>query len=324
MYPTLEDFNIDHGIDWITATHHYEVGEDRTYTMPTVSEEVWVRCHAIISRLPASFDDGIPHLKMVNPPRYYRYAVKTASGDVMLAWGGQKQGIMIQFHGQYFQQWYGINTLVEIVKNGWKVTRLDYQVTAQYRDEYINVNPTVPLYRARPMGRAIEKDFEVRGIRSPKIGWPTPKTFGEDTVYFGRRTSALFGRIYDKKYWANEPAPAVRWEVEFKRISAKDATDAIISGEAHGLVHFMIGWMYAKGNLIPSWLGMFDDTIKVKIRRAEVREETSREKWFNAVVAKSFKKWAEDDPYKARDWLNDQRDKSAIIKIIDEMGGEIG
>lgn len=83
---------------------------------------------------------------------------------------------------------------------------------------------------------------------------------GGGTLYVGKRGSEQFGRIYDKGDQLGTVPPRVywRWEVEYKRGSATNVVDMLLSlpepeRRAHWISDQVCGWFHERGILFPSF-----------------------------------------------------------------------
>lgn len=174
---------LDAGCDWITATTK-QVNQ-------SASLSLWA-------------SQVFKHQRAVgNVPRAWGMAGFSgfACGQIQLGMRGDE--FMVRLSGQLAQ-----SNWKELYKRSESITRFDVQVT--HRDN------RDPRRRIRTHYRqALSHSSKMK--RGPYVTLITGND-GSDTLYLGRRTSNVYGRVYNKGVESGDPhfARAVRFEVEFK------------------------------------------------------------------------------------------------------------
>lgn len=292
----LVNLKIDVRPDWLTVTGAYDDPVPRPVEMPENSAQVWV----MFRRLCGAFADDIlfneKGFKEVKSPPYYRYALHNTEKGIMIAFGGSKQGYMIQFQGHW---WATTKTDMHVFKmciaqQGLKPTRLDWSMTISRNHLFDYLSAEYCFYYAR-------KVRDDAGAKTPRIGLPTPKN-DLNTVNFGSRESAKFMRIYDKHYWSEDEVPAIRFEMEYKR-DAAIAAWRIWLVENDRLTVDMLNFAFQEQSQWPAWMSWLVEDDYPAVPSTMPKEPSNRDRWFNGVVKKSFVQWALEEPVHARQWL---------------------
>lgn len=176
---------IEAGVDWLTLTASNE----------TVAAQLSALWPSIVSR--ETDNGGIPTERPL-----LGYTGVMVNGQF---YGSRADGWMLRVTGESANHW-----AKQLVATAAKVTRIDVQVTV--RTEH---------YRA-DLGRVERAQAKVNRAALPGRNWakmPMHDGDGEgDTVFVGSRTSARYGRIYDKQKESGDDRyeRCWRYEVEYK------------------------------------------------------------------------------------------------------------
>lgn len=178
----------DYGVDWITC---FQAGR-------TPRANLRDEGSALVEEEARAGND-------VRQFKWQGFAGKTSGGA---SYGTRPDGYLVQLRGSTARDHWR-----KLVPYSTGVSRLDVQVTARFDEPLAGVIPR--LYTQR------RKAPNARGRRS-SLTLITSTATG-DSLYVGRRSSDLYGRIYDKGL-EERCAPAntlLRWEVEAKREHAR-------------------------------------------------------------------------------------------------------
>lgn len=284
--------------DWMTVTGKYEQIRGEGRGVPDRNEEALALATAIRESIFAEFViEGEPFVRQ-RPPKYYRYAFALKASGVVIAFGGLRQGWMVQFHGHWWSTiWRDGFDMSPVIRNNLKVTRFDWSLTIQPKIEAGGW--------ARHFFQHGNELNERLGRKTPRWHYPHAEE-GEETYYAGSRESEKFFRVYDKVYWDGFKYPAVRLEMEYKYAAAPTAFMDWYEGKGE-MSTDMLCHVFTEDNA--NWplilLGWGDDAEFVRVRPLRLRPETSRERWFNEQIKAAFKNWAEDEPTLALQWARD-------------------
>lgn len=121
-----------------------------------------------------------------------------------LSWGDRETDSIIQISGVLAGAMYG-----DFIKHPVNCTRIDLAVTVRYNSPQDGI--------ARNYFDIIAALSEEQ--RPPREYGLIHQLFGGDTLYVGKRTSATFGRVYNKGAESGDPGyeNCWRWEVEIKK-----------------------------------------------------------------------------------------------------------
>lgn len=280
--------------DWMTITGKYRQFGNTLVREPEYSADV-ADCavQIMVGLLGIGWHDyGV--WKEVKAPPHYKYALSSTEGGVLIAFGRVSQGWMVQLHGTW---WAASRLLIDfssnIERHDLHVSRFDYSITVQ---------PNIPDGKswAEYMGAFAQYRRDQRGDTHPIFAKPYAPSHLK-TVTAGSRKSPIFIRCYDKPYWADETEPAIRLECEYKKDAAMNAFRAWTENPMLCVSDVLARW-FGEGELPEPFDVLMTGSPVKSIRSTLPPPPSDREKWFNGVVRKAFKKWAGDDYLAALKW----------------------
>jgi hypothetical protein len=281
--------------DWMTITGKYKDYAAGQFREPEFSADVMPLAQfAMVNLLGIGWHDyGV--WKEVKAPPHYKYALLSDEGGVLIAFGRASQGWMVQLHGTW---WAASRLLIDfsskIERHGLHVSRFDYSLTVQA--EMVNGGSW-----AEYMGAFAEYQRDLRGDKYPIFAHPYAPSHLK-TVTAGSRKSPIFIRCYDKPYWADETEPAIRLECEYKKKAAMNAFRAWTENPILCVSDVLARWFGADEVPEPFDCLLTGSPVKT-VRSTMPPPPSDREKWFNGVVLRAYKKWAGEDSTKAGNWL---------------------
>lgn len=246
------------GVDWITLT------QQRT----KASETLYDRGVAIVR---AEVERGEDNQAW----RWQGYRGYRCGG---VSVGLRRDGFIVQLRSETARE-----RALDIVPTADNVSRLDLQITAR-------------LDEARPQFIRSEYARLRRGRR--KVGRPVEHTlidsrYRGSSLYLGRRSSDSYGRLYDKG-GEERTAPlgtSMRWEVEFKRAAAAQATAELLTAQSSAAASADIVSAYFAGRGVRCVSSKYEG---LKIPRApQVGAASRRFVYLSSIVAPMVEKLLE-------------------------------
>jgi len=183
----------------------------------------------------------------------------------------------------------GVETIVrltgEYASSNWRrfyaladgCSRLDLQVTVDTHRKASTV--VAKHYRQAARARGRNKNF-------PKV-WECRDSNGPATLYFGKRVSALFGRVYDKfsESQAKWPEGAVRFELQHNGKAAKLIASKLFRARSEKVaIADRVSSYFRNHGLTPLWPIEFNDNYNCPRRRSD---DDKRLAWLQAQVRPS-------------------------------------
>lgn len=255
------------GVDWVTATTSDPSG------LNTLAKDWHIWCEVAGKAGDVLKPDG----KL----GYKGYSIQN------VFFGVREDGAMLVATGWAADIWYNI-----VYGAGWRVTRLDIQVTGV-------VNEGLEGLSEQLAAAAVEARGGGSGGRPRKV--TRIQGYGDgDTVAIGSRSSGQFGRAYDKSAEAPGEYPAGSWrfEVEYKKEYAQAALEGIMSApDAQAAVRGMVKRFYeARGVTVPFTLD--GEAVDLHIEKVVTSDDKSLhwlEKHVRPTVDRLIKRGKRDD-----------------------------
>ncbi|MND45556.1 Replication initiation factor [compost metagenome] len=253
---------------------------------------------------------GIPETEFIEMPRgLHGYHSQLACGDIRILHEGKADmGIHVQFSGQGCRQWenYWGASWEQLLENlyhaGANFSRLDLAVDdIRYNDEepYFRV----PDIISRAKNGTCRSKFR-KGRREESFSLGDGSSDG-DTIYFGRSSSDLQVRIYEKNYERKNEGFDLhdnltawnRVELQLRDQRALDAVELILKGNESGNIIFgllsnYINFCDPNGDSNKSrwpisqfWLDFLNDAEKLKLaKKAPDKTIPRKQAWLNNQV----------------------------------------
>lgn len=284
--------------DWLTLTGRYE-GVPSVGTFPDNHSDAMPIAIGVRDTIASSlgvYPDAV--WKDIKPPAFYKYAWQSSDG-IMAAFGGQKQGYMVQLHGKWWEGDVASPAAVDAAMKtlGLTATRFDIALTVERVGEWEDM--TADLFSS-----FVDFAKATQARRKPIKSVPYSKHDDYRTFYYGSRKSAKFCRIYDKDYFADSSHTDTRVEMEYKKDMASVMWTLWSAGDAEAVFgdmsHFLFGSATSEGNPLAWVWGVPAERVSAPSRKSE---PSARQGWFNGVVLAAFKKWLEEEPGAAALWL---------------------
>ena len=227
--------------------------------------------------------------------------------------GKSDAGTMVQLSGALaWERWYDVGN------HSKKCTRIDLQVTWP-----IEGNP----------GEYIREQYEVGKLAPHTRGKPPELTLtdtpnGAKMLTVGRRSSELYGRMYDKFKESHMPEykSCVRWEIECKADTANDLNAYMRANRFEpGVTRAVVKEYWSKRGMTPFWDTYESYDSKPPMKR--VKSDATKLAWLATQVRptlrKLYKTGHEADAIRAifGDSLSEE-DVAAIIFITSNVPGD--
>lgn len=311
----MSDLNVKVDIrpDWLTMTGRYLDTVTKPIEEPSDSGGAWVALSRLLQAVGQSLYLTLEGFKEANPPAYYRYAFQDKENGVMVAFGGAKQGYLLQLQGTWWSRHTKVRVYMkeDLANQGMSPTRFDWSVTISGDGAFDYLHAEWAFDYMRIVRDGME-------LKTPRVGMPVAR--GDmRTTNAGSRESAKYVRIYDKRYWAEDKNEACRLEIEYKKGAVKWAWDCFLF-DPDRLTADMLNYCFQDPEHWPPHFVELFEVRQDNIPSTMPKEPSNRDKWFNDVVRKSFKLWAIEEPIHARQWIaNALHQWTDLYTIADEQ-----
>ena len=243
------------GVDWITCTGETWNSKERVGAMAT-----------------ALLDDGMLMGQKLFRQSRSGYHLSCIDG---IQWGSGTRGWMVCLHGELARKHW--MTFYVYAKN---CSRIDVQTTVRYK----NYHPGI----IQDMYQSGQKEVGNKWLNHATLILNTKKG---STLYYGSRTSAQFGRIYDKAKRSNGEElfdNSIRFEVEYKKPLSGQVAAWLCdkSPDMAGITDHVLTWFSERGINCPRVFSTADNAIQFPKGGKGIEEKLA---WLKKSIAPTYK-----------------------------------